>query len=190
MWANHWHLRTPRTPRSCTTPTGSMLRKRLLWQGPPLPSHAALLLWWVQASSAYTPSCGSYHTPAPSVCLQCSQPQSSPQICPLKPKFQPPAPTCTSGCDPLAGECREVTPAICSGLSLFCLLQTISCVLLQASEAPFLSCIISSLEKGLPRVREPFLFHSSLPGVQVSSQFFFSFVLPSYMEIFLAILAG
>ena len=59
-------------------------------------------------------------------------------------------------------------------------------------ETPYLSRLISHLLKGVPRVRELFLFHSFLPGEQVPSQFlfffFFPFILPSYVVIFLAIL--
>lgn len=58
-------------------------------------------------------------------------------------------------------------------VSLFCLQQTSCCACLQASEAPFLSWLISLQVKGLPRLREPFLFHSSVPRAQVLSQFIF-----------------
>lgn len=46
----------------------------------------------------------------------------------------------------------------------------------------------SQMAKGVPRMRDPFLFHSSLPGVQIPSCFFFPPVLPSYMGFFLAAL--
>ena len=81
----------------------------------------------------------------------CSQPQSSPWVCPLKPVFQHPAPACTSRCESWGGECREVARTLCAGLSLFSLLQADCCTLLWASEAPFLSQLISLLVKGLPR---------------------------------------
>ena len=44
------------------------------------------------------------------------------------------------------------------------------------------------MAKEVSRMRDPFLFHSSLPGVQISSCFFFFPVLPSCMGIFLAAL--
>ena len=64
------------------------------------------------------------------------------------------------------------------------------CALLWASEAPFLPQLISLQVKGLHRVWEPFLLHSSLPGAQVLSWSppFISFILPGYMEISPAIL--
>lgn len=74
---------------------------------------------------------------------------------------------------------------LCGGLSLFCLLQDGCFILLQASEVLFLSWMISLPVKGLPRMREPFLFHSSLPEVQAPV---FPFVLLSYVKIFLAVL--
>lgn len=78
----------------------------------------------------------------------------------------------------------------CAGFSLFCQLQSGCYTLLQASEVSLLS-LISELVKGLPRVRELFLFHCSIPWARILSQFFlflFFFVLPSYMEIFLVVL--
>ena len=56
-------------------------------------------------------------------------------------------------------------------------------VVLLSSEAPFLSWLISPPVRGLPRVQGPFLFFSSLPGVQDPSCFFFffSFILPGYI---------
>ena len=80
---------------------------------------------------------------------------------------------------------------VCAGLSLFCLPQTGFCTLLWASEAPFLSWLISLLARGLLRVQEPFLFFSSLPGLQScpssSIFFFFPFILPGYEEIVLVL---
>ena len=94
-----------------------------------------------------------------------SQPWSSPQIGPLKPELQLPVPTGTSGCVSQAGECTAEALSVCTGLSLFCLLQTGS--VLSSEEAPFLSQWISLLVKGLHRMLEPFLLHSSLPGAQL-----------------------
>lgn len=92
-----------------------------------------------------------------------------------------------------AGNSIPVARTAYVGLPLFCLLQTSCCTHLWAFEAPFLSWLKSSAVKGLPRVKEPFLFHSLLPGVQDPSRFpfffFLSFVLhKSYVVIFLAIL--
>ena len=89
-----------------------------------------------------------------------------------------------------AGECREVARTICTDL---CLLQSVCCTLLWVSEAPFLAWLISQLVKGVPSVRERFLFHSSLPRAQVLSHFLFfffflTFIPSSYMVIFLVTL--
>ncbi|XP_032330253.1 transmembrane protein 255A isoform X5 [Camelus ferus] len=99
-------------------------------------------------SIAHTPSCGPYHTPAQGA-------QSSPWVCPLKLEFQHLAPACTSRRASWAEECSEVAWTLCAGLSLFCLLQTGCCILLRASEAPFLSWLNSPLVKGLPRDLKP-----------------------------------
>ena len=56
------------------------------------------------------------------------------------------------------------------GVCLFCLLQSSYSALLYASEVPFRS------GDGGFRVREPCIFHSSLPGVQAHPDFFFFFL--------------
>ena len=64
------------------------------------------------------------------------------------------------------------------GLSLSCLPLTGCCALLQASEAPFLSRLISPPVR-LPWVWEPLLcFSSTPPGAQVSSHFLYFFFFP------------
>lgn len=105
-------------------------------------------------SVAHTPS-REYHSPVPHTSyfglFLCIQPQSSPQVCPLKPEFQHPANPSThpltSALHPhtladtlsQAEQCSQVTWTLCAGLSLFCLLQSGYCILLLASEAPCLS---------------------------------------------------
>lgn len=70
-------------------------------------------------------------------------------------------------------------------VSLFCLLEPSCHILLWDPKASHLSQLISQPMKGVPRVRQNFLFDSSL----LPSRFLFSFILlPSYMMIFLAIL--
>ena len=59
----------------------------------------------------------------------CSQPQSSPWVCPLKPKFHYPLPLCTSGCISQVGKCIQVDRTLCTGLSVFYLVQTGFCTL-------------------------------------------------------------
>lgn len=98
-----------------------------------------------------------------------SQLLSSTWVCPLKPKFQHPAPRCTSRHMAQAGYCCHVAGTICAGLSLFCLPQAGCCTLPRASKPPFLS----QLPKGLPRARKPGLFHTSLPGCRSCPSYFF-----------------
>lgn len=70
---------------------------------------------------------------------------------------------------------RKVAMTICASLSLFCLPQVSCYIVIRASEAPYMSCLISQRMKGVPRMREPFLLHSSFPGVQVPARFLFFF---------------
>ena len=90
-------------------------------------------------------------------------------------EFQNPGTAHSSRHASQAGKCSEVARTVCAALS---------------SEAPYLSLLTSQPEKEVPRVREHFLFHNSLPDMQVPSQFLFSplFILPSYVVIFLAAL--
>ena len=108
-----------------------------------------------------------YHNPVPSRLPQSSQPQSSPWVCSLNPRFQHPDPTCTGRHASQAGVHRKVAWTFCVDLTLFCLPHTCCSALLRASESSFLSWLISPLVRGLPRVWELFLFNSSLQGVKV-----------------------
>ena len=116
---------------------------------------------------------------------------SSPQVCPLKPELQYTTPAHTSRWVSQARRCREVARTFVL-VSLSILPATRH--LLHASLslwAPFMSWLNSSPGNGVPRVREPSLFQSSLPECQVPSGSFFLFLVlipPSYMMIFLAIL--
>ena len=148
------------------------------------------LQWHTQAPSCAQPWLQPGAHSSPFRLSPRSQSQSLSLVCPLKPKFQHPALKHTSRCVSWAGECKEVARTLCAILSLFCRLQTSCCTFLWAIDAPFLSWLISLPVQQLPSVRALFLFHSSLPGVQIPSRFlFFSFILPGYMVIFLVILA-
>ena len=87
------------------------------------------------------------------------------------------------------GECREVARTLCAGFSLFCLLQPSCCTLLWGYEAPFLPSWSPKQWSVFPgwgnlsSFTAPFQECRSCP-----SSFFFSFILPGYMMIFLAIL--
>ena len=79
-------------------------------------------------SVLHTSHCSLDHTQASSGCL-CSQPQSSPQVCLLKPRFSAPVPTHSSRYVFWAAECSKVARTKCVGLSLSlsCLLQANCC---------------------------------------------------------------
>lgn len=94
-----------------------------------------------------------------------SQTESSPWVCLLRPEFQHPAAVHKSRCASGAGECSEVAKTFCAGLCLFC-----CCTLLWATEALYLSWLISQLVRGVLRVRKPLFFHHSLSGLRVSSK--------------------
>ena len=163
----------------------------LLWQGPtpPLCMHLQWGFYDGPGLGLCTPLVVGPHF-SPFRLFLHRQLQFFPRVCPLKPKFQYPLPAHTSRHESWAEECREVARSLCAGLSLFslfCLPQSSCCALLWAREALFLSQLISQLVKGVPRVKEPFLFHSSLPWAQAPSRFlsFFSFILPSLWWSFL-----
>ena len=125
---------------------------------------------------------GSALHPSPLRLSSHSQPQSSPQgLTSETPASVPspthPSPQWTSRQASQAGECLSA-PTLCIGLSPLCPLHTCCCALLQGSKAPPLSSLISLPARGFLNVQKPFLFHSSLPEVQVPSLFlslFFSF---------------
>lgn len=123
-------------------------------------------------SIAHTPSCGLCHTPAPLGCFHTANPVLSLGLS-SEAWVSVSCPLCTSRQASRAGECSEVAQILCAGLSLFCQPQSSCCALFWASEGPFLSQLISGLVKGVYRVREPFVFHSSLPGALIPSWFFF-----------------
>ena len=98
-----------------------------------------------------------------------------------------PCNTYCSRCTSPAKKCRDVAQTLCAGLSLVCLLQVGCHILLLASEAPFLTCLVSLPMQGLPRVRKPFHF-SYLPPRDTGLIPPPPFIFPGYMVIFLAIL--
>ena len=59
--------------------------------------------------------------------------------------------------------CAVQARTVCAGLSLFCLLHDDCCTLVRVSETVYPSWLVFQLVRGIPRVREPFLFHHSLP---------------------------
>ena len=133
------------------------------------------LQWQTQAPSSAHPWLWLGPHSSPFRLSPCSHPQSAPQVCPLKPEFQHPAPAHTSRHASWARECMELARTFCAGLSLFCMPRAGYCTLLRASETPFPSRLISLPVKKFPRVSEHFLFHNSLPGAQVLSRFLFFF---------------
>ena len=83
-----WHSHTSRTSRRNTTAAGSTRRKGLLWQGPPpLTCHFTSVL-----GPGFFCVCPWF---SPSRLSPCSPHQSFLKVCPLKPRFQHPAPVHT-----------------------------------------------------------------------------------------------
>ena len=126
-------------------------------------------------------SCGAL---APFRLCSRSQPQSSPWDLTSEARASTPNPHLSwwvSRQASQAGECWSAL-ILCGGISPLCPLHPCGCALLRGSEAPPLCHLQSPTEKGLPSVWKPFLLHSSLPLVQVSSLFFclcfFFFLLP------------
>ena len=70
-----------------------------------------------------------------------------------------------------AGECCSAL-ILCAGISLPCPPHPCCCAPLCGSKSSPLCHLQSLPTKGLPSVWKPFLFHSSLPKVQVPSLFF------------------
>ena len=88
-----------------------------------------------------------------------------------------------------AGEYSKVVGTVFAVFSVFHLQRVSCCSLPWVFEVPYLSWLISQTVTGVPRVREPSPFFSSLPGVQVSYQFlFFHVVLPGNVVTFLVAL--
>lgn len=85
---------------------------------------------------------------------------------------QYPTPSHTSK-EHLRLESAERGPGLSVVVSIFFLLKAGFCTLLWASEAPYLSKHISQLVKGVPKVGEHFLYHNSLPDIQVQSWFIY-----------------
>ena len=118
--------------------------------------------------------------------------QSFPQVWLPKPSLQQPAPNYTGGCGSQSGEHRVAAQVTYADLSpLF--FQNGCWEILWVSEASPPSCLIPLLVRVVPRVGEAFLLYSSLSGGNVLFWFLscslslFYFVLPSYVEIHLAL---
>ena len=163
-----------RRPQSEFCPSSGVPPKQW-WLGSVVAQASAtqshLWLYWIPASTHPKPRLLSY-----------SQPQSSPWVASLKPKFQHPAHT--SGCTPQAKDSRALALTTRGVLPLLCLLPASCCILLWGSEAPLLSQPTSLPVRRLPRVLESFLFHSPLPGVQDSFWFLYDFLFLSLIFFF------
>ena len=130
-----------------------------------------------------TPSRLAWRTSPFRLCSRC-QPQSSPWDLTPEARASAPSPHLSrwvSRQASRAGECWSA-PLLCAGVSPLCPPHPCCCALLRGSEASPLRPLQSPPAKGLPSVWKPFLLHSSLPLVQVTSLFFclcfFFFLLP------------
>ena len=144
-----------------------------------LPSSGALLLWWAQAFSCTScgtlllASSGSFHTANPS-----PLPELTSKAWVSVPSYRLSVPGCGIPVDGTDGLCGSLCFALLSPPNF---------------EAPPPSWLVSPSVRWPPRVRIPFLFHSSISEVLVptwfpffsfSLSFFSPFVLLSYMEGF------
>ena len=148
---------------------------------PPLPL-CALQQWRLISIQAWTLS---VYTLSPGAPQSTPLRLFSPGVWPLKPDVQHPVPTWTRGHLSVWGVQGGCTDCLCRPLSS---LQTGCYANLWGRSSPsFLAGLPAG--EGLPRVQEPSLFHSSLPGVLLPSGFStlfslpFSFVLSSFIEI-------
>lgn len=135
-----------------------------------------------QPSSAYTPSHCWDSCPSPIVC-----PSPLPGFYFWSPSFSiQPAPALEDLCQ--AEECRTSALTICAVLPVLWLQRNGDCIFLWGCQTPFL--FLATLVMGLPRMQEPFFFHSSLLGVQLPSWFPSCFPFPTQLHFdFLAFLA-
>lgn len=162
----------PEPPDGRAVPAPSMPKQG--WYGRaacPLPftSVTAGLPWCAQTCTGHTAPVAVCTTPQalPSVCAAKSVLSL---VCLLKPEFLYLATAHTGSLLSRAGECRSWPgPYVLVSLCPTC--HRLAAALTSgASEVPCLSWLISQSVKGIPRMREPSLFPSSLPGTQVPSQ--------------------
>ena len=130
-------------------------------------------------SDSLSASCGAL---TPSGFVHAANPSPLPAIRPSPSlSSQPRPPRRVSRQASWAGECW-LAPILHAGISPLCPPHPCGCALLRGSEASPLCHPQSLPAKGLPSVWKLFLFHSSLPLVQVPSLFFclcyFCFLLP------------
>ena len=153
----------PKAHSGRATPTVSTLRMKMPWQShaPPFMHMLTMrLLWKTQSPFCAQPSCGPDHSPGPSNCLCIAKLSLFPRSVHWNP-----ATVHTTRHASQAGKGNDVARAVYDGLSLPCMSQAGSCTLLWDSKAPYLSWLTSQPVKEVPRVREPFLFHSSFPSM-------------------------
>ena len=180
----------------CTYLCLCSLHKRSSAAQEPICVQRKMFLWWSCPSSSHSPQqwhlaspmgpglllntlgCGviAHGAPLPRSLRLCphSQPQSSLQNRPPKPKSQCPAPIRVSQ----AVLSQAVVLMVCVALSLLCPPQSSCCPFLQGfGDPPPPSQLISPSVRWPPRVWIPFPFHSSLSGVLVLSWFLCSSLL-------------
>ena len=165
----------------CSLAFSEHAKVTLSWWGPVPPVMLVLtigLLWWTRARPFYTLGFCLDYTPAPSACFHGAIPNPLPWSVCWSSGFSSQL-LHTSRLAPRTGGRRGAARTDCACLSPFCLRQSGGYALLWASEAPNLSCLSSQPLKGVSKVRETFLFHSSPSGMLVPYQSFASFFHPT-----------
>ena len=118
-----------------------------------------------------------------------SQTESSPRVCPLKPKIQNPAAAGPSRCTSGSEKCGDMA-GVSAGFCLPCLAESQhphTPLQQSPSHSSYLSLWTPQTANWVPWMRETFLFDSSPPWVEGSSRFLFFFpcFLPGYVVSFL-----
>ena len=173
LWSLRWQwqlLPAHGSPVGSVLLPGSTHRERSSYGNPaPLLMRLQIMMPCLSRGSRLLPITPSVATAQPFQAV--STPHSGPvpgtELQCLSFSTRPPPPT-NRGVSQV-GECRVVVLTLSAGYSLFCLPQTGCFSVLLGSETPPPSRLISPLVRRLPKVREPFLLHSSLPGVQALS---------------------
>ena len=195
-----WELSGTGTPKvvagACSSGArggrGWGVEKRVLGQPlhhPPLCAplnNGASLLWW-DGLLARTALVIAIPHSSPFRLSLSSQLKSSPQVCPLNPKFQLPATICASGCASQAGTRRMVDQIAWAGLCPLCLNKPVAAFSSEPLKLPFCPCFSPHWLRELSRAWEIDIFPALFQGYKSypASSFYFSFTRCGYVEIFL-----
>lgn len=194
MWTTHQCLCSLTAHRGRTAPTVRTPRMRVLW---------AVSLWfslWACTLTvgfsgrpklllAHTPGRGLDHIPGPQAVSAQITPALSLGLS-SKAQVSAPSPHTHQQMWGLGWGVQEVTSTLCAGLPLFCLPWASCCTLVWAPEATFLYHWSPSWWSKFPGGGTLSSFTAPSQGHRSHPNYFFSFIIPSNLMIFLAILVG